>query len=50
MHCRNIFLSYTASKKVVGGNGECRAEVTRPKGTVVTLFDMQNFTSSFHVA
>ena len=26
--------------KVVGENGECRTEVARPKGTVVTLFDM----------
>ena len=31
-------------------NGECRTEVARPKGTVVTLFDMQNFISCVHLA
>ena len=31
-------------------NGECRTEVARPKGTVVTLFEMQNFISCVHLA
>ena len=31
-------------------NGECRTEVARPKGTVLTLFDMQNFISYIHLA
>ena len=41
------------SKKVVGENGErgeFRTEVARPKGTVVTLFEMQNFISRVHLA
>ena len=31
-------------------NGECRTEVARPKETVVTVFDMQNFISCVHLA
>ena len=30
-------------------NGECRTDVTRPKGTVVTLLYMQNFINSVHL-
>ena len=30
-------------------NGECRKEVARPKGTVFTLFNMQNFISCVHL-
>ena len=30
-------------------NGECRTEVARPKGTVFTLFNMQNFISCVHL-
>ena len=46
-------LDYTAiSIKVVGENGECqyRTEVTRLKGTVITLFDKQNFIGCVHLA
>ena len=31
-------------------NGECPTELARPKRTVVTLFDMQNFISCIHLA
>ena len=31
-------------------NGECPTEFARPKRTVVTLFDMQNFISCIHLA
>ena len=48
-----LILFTAISKKVVGENGErgeCRTEVAWPKGTVVTLFEMQNFISCVHLA